>query len=204
MREGFANCELYRKVGRSAFSCSAELPAYGLYFRRISADGPWLKFQGATGGAAIGEHLANCFAIVCADAGAIFHRMASDPTGKCATRVRTAQGAGFHGPATLRTTSAVWLHSAKPAADGAPVRPQWVVPRRAGCARHIARARLFARRREDGFGQHHVHALVPIHQFGDVQIGSNAGEHISVVTGEMLFGDEEIDHLADGERGAGI
>ncbi len=47
-------------------------------------------------------------------------------------------------------------------------------------------------------------AFVAVDQFGDMEIGGDAGEHIGVVAGEMFLGHEEIDHFADGERGAGV
>ena len=37
-----------------------------------------------------------------------------------------------------------------------------------------------------------------------MQIGGDARKHVGVVAREMLFGYQKIDHLADGERGAGI
>src|SRR6185437_16684992 len=51
---------------------------------------------------------------------------------------------------------------------------------------------------------HHVYAFVAVNEFGDVKVGGDAREHVRVVAGDVFFGDEEIDHLADGERGAGV
>jgi hypothetical protein len=67
-----------------------------------------------------------------------------------------------------------------------------------------APVKLFTRPDEDGFGQHHVHTLVSVDEFGDVEVGGDGGEHVGVVAGEMLFCNQKIDHFADGERGAGI
>src|SRR5439155_19117673 len=64
--------------------------------------------------------------------------------------------------------------------------------------------RSFGRSDKDGFGEHHVDAFVAVDEFGDVEIGGDAREHVGIVAREMLFRDEEIDHLADGERGAGV
>jgi hypothetical protein len=67
-----------------------------------------------------------------------------------------------------------------------------------------APVKLFTRPDEDGFGQHHVHTLVSVDEFGDVEVGGDGGEHVGVVAGEMFFCNQKIDHLADGERGAGV
>src|ERR1700740_2633882 len=40
-------------------------------------------------------------------------------------------------------------------------------------------------RHEDGFGNHHVDAIVAVDEFGDVEVGGDAREHVGVVAGEM-------------------
>src|SRR5882762_7536595 len=57
---------------------------------------------------------------------------------------------------------------------------------------------------KDGFGEHHVDALVAVDELGDVEVGGDAREHVGVVARKVFFGHEEIDHLADGKRGTGV
>jgi hypothetical protein len=54
------------------------------------------------------------------------------------------------------------------------------------------RAYLF----EDALRHHDVHAFVAVDQLGDIHIAGYAGEHIGVVSAEMLFVHQEVDHLA--------
>src|SRR5581483_249129 len=51
------------------------------------------------------------------------------------------------------------------------------------------------RPRKNRFRQHHVHALVSVHQFRDVQVRRHACQHVRIVPRKMLFGHQEIDHL---------
>src|SRR5215813_9155155 len=53
---------------------------------------------------------------------------------------------------------------------------------------------------KDRLGNHHVHTLIPIDEFGDVEIGGDAGKHEGIIAREVFFGHQEIDHLAHGER----
>jgi len=52
-------------------------------------------------------------------------------------------------------------------------------------------------------GKHHVDAFVAVRRgWGAVKVGGDAREHVGIVAREVFFGDEKINHFADGEFGA--
>src|SRR5579864_2028972 len=51
---------------------------------------------------------------------------------------------------------------------------------------------------KDRFWHHYVNALVAVDQLGNVHVAGDAGQHVSIVAGQVLGADEEIDHLAHG------
>lgn len=44
-------------------------------------------------------------------------------------------------------------------------------------------------------------AYVAVYELGDVEVDGDAGKHVGVVAGHVLFGDEEVDHVAEGVFG---
>jgi hypothetical protein len=68
----------------------------------------------------------------------------------------------------------------------------------------VSRASLRACLLEDGFGKHHMHSLITVDELGDVDVSRDAGQHIGVIAAEMLFIDQEFNHLADRHFGSFI
>jgi hypothetical protein len=54
-------------------------------------------------------------------------------------------------------------------------------------------------RGKDRFGHHHVNAVITIDHLGNVEIGSDAREHVGVFATEMFLLHKKINHFADGE-----
>src|SRR5690349_3322938 len=52
---------------------------------------------------------------------------------------------------------------------------------------------------ENGFGHHHVHAFVAVDQLGNVNVTGYAGQHVSIVTAEVLLAHKKVNHLAHGD-----
>jgi hypothetical protein len=50
--------------------------------------------------------------------------------------------------------------------------------------------------RKDLLGAHGVNAYVPVHQLSDIDIDRHAGQHVRIVTAQVLLLDEEVDHVA--------
>src|SRR6185312_14997989 len=50
---------------------------------------------------------------------------------------------------------------------------------------------------ENGFRHHDMHALVVVHQLGDVDVAGHADQHVGVVAAYVLVPHEEVDHAGD-------